>query len=317
MQLLNVPAAHHDMSYSISMTGLLRLKEGRYKQRHNLPKELVQTPREGIISLRHYKTLPAFTPAKKKRKKVTTPDRQGKQVSIKKPRSYVIDKTQVTHRIKQYVNQMKGEKMLYFWTITFPQGTTDNAAFILLNKWLTRLRKERMIREYLWVTERQQNGTIHFHMVINHRMDVKKANRYMRASIMYSIEANEIKWTREQAKNYNGIDIAKDRKTRRVVNFAKRDKSKALSNYLTKYVTKNNTTFSHLAWHSSRGYSNLITQIRLTTTELHQSGLLNHINTKTTLEHEYFTFTRWSKGTPQKILDYFAFVNNHIQSILN
>ena len=49
---------------------------------------------------------------------------------------------------------------------------------------------------------------------------------------MTSIDKKEIEWTRNQAANYNGVDIAKDRKTRRVTNFAKQNKEKALSNNL-------------------------------------------------------------------------------------
>ena len=142
------------------------------------------------------------------------------------------------------MNQMRGEKMLYFWTITFPENTTDDTAYILLNKWLTRLRTEKMLKEYLWVGERQENNTIHFHMVINQKMNVQKANKYMRASIMHRINKGEIIYDRIAAMRYNGVDIAKDRKTKRVTNFAKQNKEKSLSNYLTKYVTKNNRTFN-------------------------------------------------------------------------
>src|SRR3989304_8750072 len=116
---------------------------------------------------------------------------------------------------------MSGEKMLYFWTVTLPPGTSDNIAFVLLNKWLTRLRQEKMIKEYLWISERQQNGTIHYHMVINRKMNVQKANKFMRASIMHCINDGSIIYDRNKATRYNGIDISKDRKTRKVINFAK------------------------------------------------------------------------------------------------
>lgn len=317
MQILSVPATHHDMTCSVSMTGITQLKESKFKSRHKLPAGLVQTPLQGIITSKHYKQiLPPITkpPKKKKKSQVSASSKSNHQVKIK---SYRIDKKEVTHRIRQYVNQMKGEKMLYFWTITMPLNTADDTAFLLMNKWLTRLRQESMIREYLWITERQQNGTIHFHMVINHRMDVQKANRYMRASIMYSINENEIDWSREKAKNYNGVDIAKDRKTRRVINFAKKKKERALTNYLTKYITKNDSTFSHLAWHSSRGYSNLIISFRLTYQELQQFGLMEKVKTDKPLEDQYFTFYKWKGAPPDSILRYFSEVNQHIQSLLN
>jgi hypothetical protein len=210
---------------------------------------------------------------------------------------------------------MKGEKLLYFWTVTFPKGTDDNTAFILLNKWLTRLRQEKLLKEYLWVTERQQNKTIHFHIVINQKLDVKKANRYMRACIMYSIDKNEIQWSRVQAMSYNGVDISKDRKTRRVTNFAKQNKQKSLSNYLTKYVTKNNETFSHLAWHSSRGYSNLITSVRFTSIEYQQSNCQNLLFTESPIETEWFIHYRWKGEPPKDLLNYLAQINQHVQTL--
>jgi hypothetical protein len=139
----------------------------------------------------------------------------------------------------------------------------------------------------------------------------------MRASIMYSINENEIDWSREKAKNYNGVDIAKDRKTRRVINFAKKKKERALTNYLTKYITKNESTFSHLAWHSSRGYSNLIISFRLTYQELQQFRLMEKVKTDKPLTDQYFTFYKWKGSPPEFILQYFSQVNQHIQSLLN
>ena len=167
MQILSVPYTHHDMSYSISMTGITKLKEGRFKQRHNLKADLTQTPREGIITSKRYKTLFPTKPKTRRKRKVNSPVEQPISKKPTSVKQYKIDKVQVCHRIKQYVNQMKGEKMLYFWTITFPKGTSDDTTYILMNKWLTRLRQESLLKEYLWITERQENGTIHFHMVVN------------------------------------------------------------------------------------------------------------------------------------------------------
>jgi len=229
---------------------------------------------------------------------------------------YRIDKKEVTHRIRGYINQMKGEKLLYFWTVTFPNQTTDDTAYILLNKWLTRLRQEGLLKEYLWIAERQENGTIHFHIVINNRMDVKKANRYMRAAIMWSINKGEVNWTRNQAANYNGVDICKDRKTRRVTNFAKQNKQKSLSNYLTKYITKNDSTFSHLAWHSSRGYSNLIIAVRFTESEYQVSNTKNLLNYESPLETEYYIHYRWKGLPPKDLLTYLQLINQHVQAII-
>lgn len=295
------------------MTGVTILTKSRFKLRHAGLKDIVQRPDVGFIDK-------SMEPARRKAplsRKVRTPKAlksprpsDGRKVSKS---TYVINKKEVSHRIRGFVNQMKGEKMLYFWSITFPEKTSDEVGHILMNKWLTRLRQEKMIREYLWITERQENGTIHFHMTINRKMDVKKANKFMRASIMHSINQGEIKYDRIAATRYNGVDIAKDRKTRRVINFAKQNKQKALTNYLTKYVTKNNEGFSQLAWHCSRGYSNLITAVRFTWNEYNKG------NTESLLDHEniiiceYYTFRRWKGSPPKDLLTYMGLLNNDIQ----
>jgi len=317
MQILEVPQFYKDMSYSVGMTGVTFLKGGRYKQRHGGSKQIVQIPTKGFDEARFHK------PKKKPLTKAATARKKAQQIEKSKrpkppkPKNYRIDKSEVTARIRGYVNQMTGEKMLYFWTVSFPQGTPDDTAYILLNKWFTRLRKEKMLKEYLWIAERQKNGTIHFHIVINKKMYVLKANRFMRACIMHSIDQGEIKYSRNQAKNYNGVDIAKDRKTKRVINFAKQNKQKALTNYLTKYITKNDETFGHLAWHSSRGYSNLITSVRFTHEEFKVSNTGKLLCEESRLEQEWFIHKRWKGSPPKDLLKYLADINQHIQSTLN
>ena len=317
MTIIDLPLCHKDMNFSVSLTGLTYLSDGRYKQRYNLPKNIVQIPGRAFQKIEDYKKTHHHEFLRKKpRKKANNPS-ETRSVKQSKKRVYVIDKKQVTHRIKNYVNQMKGEKLLYFWTVSFPVHTTDNTAHLLLNKWLTRLRKERMIKEYLWVTERQENGTIHFHMIINNRMDVTKANRFMRASIMYSIDNGEVKWSRDAAMKYNGIDIAKDRKTNRVINFARQNKQRSLTAYITKYITKNDTQFNHLAWHSSRGYSCLITSIRFTYDELIKLNIVDMLDNESIITTQYFNFRRWKYKPPDKIVSHLNYVNNLLLSLIS
>lgn len=317
-----------DMTVSVTMSGVTILSQSSFNKRYDLPKDVYHIKQTNFDTKESYQ--PNFTgdnpwrweqakkelEAKKRKKSV-----QKLSVTLVKKekalRSYTINKKQVCHKIKGFLNQQKGMKQLYFWTVTFPQGTSDDVAFILFNKWLTRLRFEKMLKSYLWVSERQQNGTIHFHIAIPHKMDVKKSNRFMRAAIFTCIDQKEIRFSREQAKNYNGIDLAKDRKTRRVTNFAKRKKEKSLSNYLTKYVTKNNETFKHLAWHCSRDYSNIVISIRLTPTEVLSLNLNQFISEEKVLINEWFTFKRWKTDTPLPIKKHLAFINQSIQSLLN
>lgn len=312
MQILDVPYTHHDMTYSLSLTGVTMLTGSRYKTRHTGASRLVQVPRSGFIDKRQYNSLhKSEMPVKKRRvsKKKTVVITPIKKTQV---RTYTIDKKQVRHRVLNYVNQMKGEKLLYFWTVTFPVNTDDDTTFRLFNIWLTRLRKECMIKEYLWVTERQENGTLHYHICINNRMDVKKANRFMRASIMHSINTGTISWSRTAASKYNGVDIAKDRKTRRVTNFAKQNKKKSLANYLTKYISKNEHRYQHLAWHCSRGYSNIIIAVRLTSHEFLESFYPDCVDLNSPLCGEWYIHFTWIGSPPPLLLKYLAEINQSI-----
>jgi hypothetical protein len=316
MQYLDLPTTLEDMTVSLGMNGVTILSKSRFKARHKGLTDIVQVPRTGFI-MKPKKVIDKKS-SRCKRRQITvvkSGEIQCNDKPVKIPK-YVIDKTEVTNRIKGYLNQMRGEKMLYFWTITFPNTTSEDTAYILLNKWLTRLRTEKMLKEYLWIAEKQENGTVHFHMVINQKMNVQKANKFMRASIMHSINKGEISYSRLDAMRYNGVDIAKDRKTRRVINFAKGNKQKSLTNYLTKYITKNNSTFTHLAWHSSRGYSNLITAVRFTWNEYSKGNVERMLDNDTPIIHEYYTFRRWKGAPPKDLLTYLGCLNHSIQTLL-
>jgi hypothetical protein len=116
-------------------------------------------------------------------------------------KSYSVNKKEVRQRILSYINTAKGAKELYFWTVSFPEGTPDNTCYQAFNTWLTTMRTPQkdkfgkplpaaMLRDYLWVAERQTGDrltedkeptyTIHFHIAIPHFMPVGKANAAMR-----------------------------------------------------------------------------------------------------------------------------------------
>lgn len=314
MQLLKIPPFYDAMQHSMSVTGITFLKKGSYKSRYDLPNDLIQVRKKGVCKKRltDYKRNDA---KKVRRSTAVGEDTMQNRITAQKNRQYKIDKKQVRHRIINYLSQMKGEKMLYFWTITFPPGTNDDTTYKLFNKWLTRLRHEKMIASYLWVVERQQNNTLHFHMVVNKKMCVKKANKFMRASIMHCINSSEIDYDRVKAMRYNGVDIAKDRKTKRVVNFAKQKRQKALSNYLSKYVTKNDTWFTRLAWHCSRHYSILVTQIRLTEREFERLPIMQFCKDEPLFESEWCIFYTWKDKPPESFESHLAQVNRGLIEI--
>lgn len=308
----HLPNALDAITMSVSLTGLTILKTSTYKCRHSGMSDFRDLPGQGVVKKSIFddaikQSLTVKSPRKKVINEPITP-KPPKQ----RTKAYKVHRKQVTHRIRNFVNQMPGEKKLFFWTVTFPEGTSDDTAHILLNRWLTRLRKENMLKSYLWVSERQKNNTIHFHIALHQRICVKKANRYMRACIFTAIEKKEMNYSRMEAIKYNGVDIAKDRKTRRVTNFAKGKHAKNLTNYLTKYVTKNDQTFTHLAWHSSRDYSNLCIALHITDREYSRSNIKNLISTEAPFENEWIVFYKWIKSPPGDLLEYLKMINQHL-----
>lgn len=316
IKILDIPFNHHQMTAGISLTGITVLTQSAYKSRHSLNKELSQIPGVGIVLKKDDYTLKKVVKKKKRVLKKSIFEEVIRVKSDPKEKFYQVNKKEVTHRIRNFVNFMRGKKELYFWSVTFPLATSDDTAFLLMNKWLTRLRQEKMLRSYLWITERQKNGTIHFHMAVNHRMDVKKANKFMRACLFTCIDNQEIIYSRADAVKYNGIDISKDRKTGRVTNFAKKSKDRSLVAYLTKYVTKNQESFKHLAWHSSRDYSHIVIQFRLTESELLKSQILLLCDDSKIFVNEWFVFHPWKGGPPGQVTRYLSDINYHI-SLLN
>jgi hypothetical protein len=317
MQLIKLPITLDAMTAQVTMTGLTILKSGRYKDRHGGLKEFTQLPTNQFLLKKNVpKESLQISNLKQVKKKVPTPTRKVK--TLDKPvRNYTIKKKEVTHRIKNFVNQMQNEKKLFFWTITFPLGTSDDIAFICYNKWLTRVRKELNLRSYLWITERQVNGTIHFHITIHQRLCVRKANQFMRACLFTCIDNKEISYSREAAKNYNGVDIAKNRKSRKVINFAQKKSTKALVSYLTKYITKNNGSFKHLAWHSSRDYSNLCISVRISEHELLNTNTLQFFKKTPLFSSDWMDFYSWIGEPPKEFLKYLSQLNHNIVSQIN
>ncbi len=101
------------------------------------------------------------------------------------------------------------------------------------------------------------------------------------------------------------------------MNFAIKKGSIALANYLTKYVTKNDSGFPHLAWHNSRGFSILFTGITFTIKEFEAYGFKQLIVHRSHINNDFFSFYPWVKGPPEAIIKHFFEVNSFLQSRLD
>lgn len=326
-RLLPVPAFHHELTIKASAAGITVLKEGRFKKRYT-------GSRHSAIDINGKLYLKAADLKKINQAQEKKPGSRPRHATqsdvaitadaIQRPaKNYRIHKTEVRNRILGMINTMRGKKQLYFWTVTFPAGTADTIAYKLFNTWLTTCRQKKWLKEYLWIAERQTGerledkskatNTIHFHLAIPHKMSVVLANNAMRTTLKNAAIKKEIPFNIHQCKRYNGIDIAKDRKTRRVTNFAIKKGSRALSNYLSKYCTKNNSSFNHLAWHNSRGFSALFTGITFTTNEFLGYGFRGLVKPGVIIDNEYFLFFAWREDPPFAITRHLCEVNSWIQ----
>ncbi len=263
-------------------------------------------------------------------------------------KSYSINKVEIRQRIMGYLNTQKGKKELYFWTISFPAGTPDAVCYQAFNTWLTSLRKKRqrkdgtfyraMLRDYLWIAERQTGerktsgaptNTLHFHIAIPHWMDVVRANAMMRGTLKNLARAGALPGYTQQSYQiikYNGVDISKNRYTRRITNFAERKAGRALAGYLSKYVTKNNAGapnengeielpgFEHLAWHNSRGFSCLFTGVTFTIQEFIDLGFAHLLNRVRVFKMNFAKFVPWLYGPPPLLMNHLFKLNSYIQT---
>lgn len=161
----------------------------------------------------------------------------------KERKTFTLNKSKVKKKAWLYALCHESQKNLYFLTITFPEKTTDENAYKMMNSWLTNLRQRKIIGSYIWVAERQKNGTIHFHFLINQYIRVQTANSAMRSCLRTLYKKDNSLIDKELISKYNGVHLSKN-KNGKVANLAKsKNKRKTIINYITKYITKNDTTF--------------------------------------------------------------------------
>ena len=157
----------------------------------------------------------------------------------------------------------------------------DDIAYKIFNTWLTRCRKNNDLQSYLWVAERQKNGTIHFHMLTNTMMPIREVNGYMKAALITQYNKGNLTGNTAPLERYNGVDVdnlyKSKRRTKRAFKLSKKQARRKLQTYLTKYVSKNDIKSYRLPWHCSRDISALFTSQLYGIDEYNK--LIEHIKT--------------------------------------
>jgi len=206
-------------------------------------------------------------------------------------KKYTLNKKLVQQRLFAYFNTEDSQKRLHFITITFPERLNEELVYKYFNVWLTRIRSELKINSYLWVVEKQQNGTLHFHMFVNQYIEIKEANRFMKETLVNGRAKKEFRYALEKLENYNGIDIAKQtingKRTKKIMNFAKSKSLKSVRQYITKYIVKNKTEFSRATWRCSQNISALFTSTNLNLTSGTLKTIFQKFKFKKTFTNEY------------------------------
>jgi len=170
-----------------------------------------------------------------------------------------INKTKVKGKMNALFNLKCSRKFMAFYSVSFPSGTNDDEAFICWNYFLTCLRKKFNLTNYVWISERQKNGILHFHMLTNNYMPILSINRAMAIIINNQVIKGLMKWGESSIDKFNGVDVdsifnsKRHKKTGKNMNPA--EIRNWIAKYVTKYVTKNNDKFIHLCWHCSRSIS--------------------------------------------------------------
>lgn len=192
--------------------------------------------------------------------------------------SYKINKTKVRKRLTALCRLNRSKTFLAFYSISFPVRTDDKIIYQIFNKWLTNCRTRYGLTTYVWVVERQKNGTLHFHLLTNNRMDIQTINRAMANSIETTVNQGLAEWGSSSKTLYNGVDVdcvqkPKQRQFETREQYRKRMAAYKRSNiyerikwatlYMTKYMTKNDDVFKHMPSHCSRDISQLFTSMIL------------------------------------------------------
>ena len=89
-----------------------------------------------------------------------------------------MDKSKVRSKIVSYANLERSKMFLAFYSISFPISLSDAHIRKIHNTVLTRLRKSNSKFSYIWIAERQKNGTLHFHMLTNTFFNIRIINYF-------------------------------------------------------------------------------------------------------------------------------------------
>lgn len=236
----------------------------------------------------------------------------NKYLALNYIQKYICDhgmnKNKVRAKIIAYAKLNRSKKFLAFYSISFPKGMKDTSIRKIHNTVLTRLRKNRNSMSYIWIAERQKNGTLHFHMLTNEYFNIRIVNHMYAKAIQNEIKNIKIDNIKFDYKKYNGVDV------KRVNSIEK------LSKYLVKYITKQTEKMSGLTWNCSKLVSSLVTHVYLNDEEyksiqnkiIYMSTIIKDTENKTNqIELDIYLYGSYR---PKIIFETLNVINNNINN---
>lgn len=239
-----------------------------------------------------------------------------------KPRKFTFNRKAIYTRALLFSDLQQSRDFLAFYTISFPAGTDDTKCRQALHTLLVRLKESFNLRGYVIVCERQQNGTLHFHMLVNDFMPVRYSDKddpdYQRDSVnsflqrtLYNLGIYETIGKRDSngnlvdgdARKFNGVDVELIRKNGAYIpskyekkKGCKKDTKSRVLGYLIKYISKGEQVeWDFRPWRCSHSVSCLFS-----------SAYLDHCTTNlqdVQIEYNMWaTVYRWAKSTKQPAL---------------
>lgn len=151
---------------------------------------------------------------------------------------------------KKTIAFARQNKKLSFVTLTFLNKVTDRQAIKALGAFLDNVSQLSKDFQYLWVAEKQSKNevfkdNIHFHLITNKYWKIERWwNYWLEVQKSQGIVPRD-----ENFKPSSAFDV-------RVVNS---NNIKGVSNYITKYITKNTGQYRCMVWNCSRKISQLYT----------------------------------------------------------
>jgi hypothetical protein len=224
----------------------------------------------------------AFNPLKAHLNSTRSRKRSGKRIR----------KNLIKNRCDAFARLDRSRKFLAFYTVSFPAGLSDEACFRCLNKWLTRIRSWRVRFPYLWVAERQKNGTIHFHLLTNMFLPIKVVNGFMGIAIRNDLKKEPGASINFNSSIYNGVDVSRVKSPKQVIK------------YISKYVTKELADQVPQVWHCSRVFSKLAVALTVHAADAHYliSKLVKHQLSEdlgvVMVSNEFFLYVPLLHGPP-------------------